>query len=117
MQLHAAMVVLWSWWRGSWIGRIAFFHLVWALFALRLMIGTPHPTGVERPVLLVDLIGYTVIAWVIASLPIWLRATGFKVWWAPRNSAGSMVRRVLALRFAGPPLGSRPPRATPRLSR
>lgn len=119
---HAALVTVWAWWRGTWLGRIAMFQIIWGTFALSLMISAPHPEGVAKTLILFNLAASGIAAWLLAALPMYFRGPRFtagSAWRFPvprRIAAGSMARRDQAVK----PLGrssQQAPRAPLRLPR
>src|SRR5258707_203769 len=111
MQAHAALLMVRSWWGGSWLGRVALLPIIWVGVVVWKFEGEPAPpVGFHQLRNIVVLIGCPVIAWLIAGLPMYLRAA---VW----RSAGSTARPApVARRVARWPALDRP-RALPRLSR
>jgi len=77
---------------GTWLGRIAMMVWLWpALVVLTLQGQAPHATGLRWLLIVIDLFGCAVIAWIVASLTAYLRAA------VARRSAGSRARRAWAI--------------------
>ena len=112
MLWHGAVFALVSWWRGTLYGRVALFPFFWVdLIEAELHGEAPHATGWHRVLIIWLLISAVPLAWMLASLPAYLR-----VWAALRNSEDSTARPVPALTRAARmvPWASRAPLRLPR---
>lgn len=86
-----AHAVFWFWWRGHWACRLAMLLPIWAtLIVWRLQDEPAHATGFHWLYIIAELFAAAALAWLIAGLPMYLRA------------AYSMARRARCLLVEGP---------------
>lgn len=82
----------WHYLRGTWLGRIAMLTWLWPVLIVMTLQGQEsHATGLRWLLIVIDLIGCAIIAWVVASFPAYLRAA------AVRRSTGSRAHPALAI--------------------